>query len=284
MASKTVAIVLIFCISLGLCHTILSSAPNITGGEVEIEELQHSDAGPQGLLYLVNRNHKLPASYKPSGLVEYGGVLLHAAARDAFVDMLQAMSKAGIGNVKLQSAYRNYSYQQAIYNTKVRELETRGYSSLEAKAKASQSVQPAGASEHQLGLALDVSIDGKLTQAFGNTTAGEWLAAHCHEYGFIIRYPSEKTDITQIVYEPWHLRYVGAPHASVITELGLTLEEYIGYIMHVRMYIHWERDGGYYLVSYLTSPKESLPQGATDATILPTGGQVVTVWRQQAKT
>ena len=88
-----------------------------------------------------------------------------------------------------------------------------------------------GSSEHQTGLTIDVSaqsVSYRLDQSFGDTKEGKWLAKHCHEYGFIIRYPEGKTHITGYDYEPWHLRYVGVDTAKEITGSGLTLEEYLG--------------------------------------------------------
>lgn len=129
-----------------------------------------------------------------------------------------------IYGLRLQSAYRSYSYQRAIFEEKVRALTAEGIENV--REIAAQSVQVPGASEHQLGLALDVSIDGKLSQSFAETDAGRWLAENCHNFGFIVRYPQGKTDVTSIVFEPWHLRYVGLPHSQIMKEKSLTLEEY----------------------------------------------------------
>jgi D-alanyl-D-alanine carboxypeptidase len=183
-------------------------------------------------LRLVNRESPLPADFVPGDLVEYEGVQLRAPARDAFVEMLAVMEAEGIGGLRLQSAYRSYSYQKAILNEKIRELRAGGKaaSKEEAAEIAEQSIQPPGASEHQLGLALDVSINGQLSQAFAETEAGKWLAQNCHKFGFIIRYPQNKTAVTDIIYEPWHLRYVGVSHAKIMFENRLTLEEYHSYI------------------------------------------------------
>jgi len=213
---------------------------------------QHADST---LLWLVNKESKLHADYEPIDLVEYGGVRLRRAAQEAFVQMVAAMESDGIYGLQLQSAYRNYAYQEVIFNQRISELIARGDNKTEAKYNASLSIQPPGASEHQLGLALDVSIgNNKLTQAFGETEAGKWLQAHCHEHGFIIRYPSLKTDITQIVYEPWHLRYVGTPHSAIMKNLELTLEEYLRYIKEIQMYVFWDENDEYYLLLYSNTP------------------------------
>ncbi|MCL1787713.1 MAG: M15 family metallopeptidase [Defluviitaleaceae bacterium] len=216
-------------------------------------------AADSQLLWLVNRDNALPSIHQPPNLTTHNGIKLRQEARDAFVTMLGAMEAAGVPGLRLQSAYRSYAHQQAVFNQRVGELQRAGYIRREAEQKAALSVQPPGASEHQLGLALDVSIDGKLTQAFGETAAGQWLAAHCHNYGFIIRYPQDKSAVTGIVYEPWHLRYVGAPHAAVMHAQALALEEYATYMQTVQMYVVWE-DDGYFLLSY----NEAMPAQAAD--------------------
>ena len=200
------------------------------------------------LLWIVGRDTPLAAEYVPTALVQYNGITLHEEARDAFVDMLAAMGATEIHGLRLQSAYRPYNYQRAIFDQRVNELMRTGFSKEEATYKASQSVQPPGASEHQTGLALDVSIDGILSQKFADTGAGRWLAENCHNYGFIIRYPENKTDVTKIIYEPWHLRYVGNPHAQIIKNLDLTLEEYWCYIYRLQTLTFEEGDKWYLFV------------------------------------
>lgn len=206
-----------------------------------------------GLLWLVNRDNPLPSDYRPCDLVTYKGAELREPARDAYVQMLAAMEAEGVKGLQLQSAYRTYSYQRAIFEQKVKTLITKGSTEEEARVIAAQSIQLAGSSEHQLGLALDVSINGQLSQAFAETEAGQWLANNCFKYGFVIRYPQSKTDVTNIIYEPWHLRYVGIPHAQIMTEAALTLEEYHLYLSQIEMHIVWEEDF-YYLVIYSDYP------------------------------
>ena len=105
----------------------------------------------------------------------------------------------------------------------------KGMSYMEAYSLASQIVMVPGASEHQLGLAIDINCDTytSLDEGFADTEAGKWLAAHCYEYGFILRYPLGKEYITGVEYEPWHFRYVGKEAATVISEQGICLEEFI---------------------------------------------------------
>ncbi|MCL2224873.1 MAG: M15 family metallopeptidase [Defluviitaleaceae bacterium] len=211
--------------------------------------------GDTGLLWLVNRENALCADFVPSNLVVYRGAELRAEARDAFVEMVEELEAAGIFGLKLQSAYRSYEHQSAIFERKKQFLIAQGHDESEAEENAATVVQPPGASEHQLGLALDVTMDGQLSQEFAQTKAGIWLEENCHRFGFIVRYPQYKTDVTDIIYEPWHLRYVGRPHAQIMKETGLALEEYHLYLAQIPMYLVWESDG-YFLVSYTHFPPE----------------------------
>jgi D-alanyl-D-alanine carboxypeptidase len=115
---------------------------------------------------------------------------------------------------------------------------------------AARAVAFPGASEHQTGLAIDVSVNGKLSTQFGETEAGVWLQNHCHHYGFIIRYPKNKTHITRIMYEPWHLRYVGVPHAHFMHEYGMCLEEYVEYVKNAGILLYWLDDENYFKITY----------------------------------
>jgi len=239
MSSKCIILVVVFFLAL------LTALP----------QYAQASTDDTGFLWLVNRENVLPNGYVPKNLTQYGNLLVQKEAHEAFTQMKTAMAEDGITGLRLQSAYRPYSHQQAIFNRRINELVAKGHAREEAELLAAKSIQPPGASEHQLGLALDVSIDGKLTQAFGDTAHGKWLEDNCYKHGFIIRYPREKTDITQIVYEPWHLRYVGAPHAYIMKNLGLTLEEYLDYIRDAQMYVTWGEDT-YYLLMY----SEVLPE------------------------
>ena len=211
-------------------------------------------AADSQLLWLVNRENTLPSTYRPQNLITHQGVTLRREALEAYLFMEAAMKADGIQNLRLLSAYRPYNHQKAIFSRRVKELEVT-HTRAEATEKAAWSVQPPGASEHQLGLALDVTTDGKLTQAFGGTPAGQWLADNCHRYGFIIRYSAAHTQTTCIIYEPWHLRYVGTPHAAIMQAENLPLEAYGSYIKAAQMYVFWG-EGEYYLLSYSDTPPQ----------------------------
>jgi len=119
--------------------------------------------------------------------------------------------------------------QEFLYNNKIQRLRDEGVGWYEAPELAALSVAVPGTSEHQLGLAVDIIDENYklLTRWQEYTDTQQWLMKNCHKYGFILRYPNGTTDITGIIYEPWHYRYVGAEVAAEITELGITFEEYL---------------------------------------------------------
>lgn len=142
------------------------------------------------------------------------------------VEQLFAAAKGQGYDLMIGSGYRSYEQQNMYYTNYVKTY---------GQAQADTfSAQP-GKSEHQSGLAMDVSYSDRrcyLDSCFGDTPAGQWLAAHAHEYGFILRYPKDKTAITKYIYEPWHFRYVGKDLAKALHETGLTLDEAIPYLQN----------------------------------------------------
>ena len=127
------------------------------------------------------------------------------------------------------SAYRTQDYQPMLFDNKIERLIEEGVSPEDAPTQAATAVALPGTSEHQLGLALDIIDENYpyLNEAQEWTPTQQWLMEHCWEYGFILRYPNGTSEITGIIYEPWHYRYVGVNHAEAIRELGVTLEEYL---------------------------------------------------------
>lgn len=142
-------------------------------------------------------------------------------------EMMQAMKSAGINNIWVQSAYRSIEYQENLYNKKVNEYLKLGLTKEEAEKLTSEYINKPGESEHNLGLAVDFN---RVNDDFKNTKAFEWLSINAKDYGFVMRYPEEKANITGIEYEPWHWRYVGKENAYKMEELDMCLEEYIEYL------------------------------------------------------
>lgn len=141
--------------------------------------------------------------------------------------MREAMSKDKIKNIWIQSAYRSVAYQQQLYDKSMNKYLRSGKTEGQAKILTEKLLARPGNSEHHLGLAVDFNY---VDENFDKTEAFKWLQKNAWNYGFILRYPKEKEEITKILYEPWHWRYVGKEHASKIKELGMCLEEYIEYL------------------------------------------------------
>ncbi len=192
---------------------------------------------PSDLAVVVNKQRSLPANYVPEDLVEpqvpfsFTGKsekrMLRAEAAKALEQMF---ARAKQDNVQLYgvSGYRSYKTQQALYA---------GYVKTQGAEHASRYSAQSGKSEHQTGLAIDVSGADKKTrleEPFAHTVEGKWLAKHAPEFGFIIRYPKGKEAITGYAYEPWHIRYVGKKMAQEISERGITLEEYFQDVVPVQ--------------------------------------------------
>ena len=181
-------------------------------------------------LALVNFENALPETFVPESLAEVdNGYETDSRIAEAAKRMIADAYAQNVRIIAL-SAFRDYEYQTELFENKVQRLQQeKGYSVDKAREEAKTVVAYPGTSEHQLGLALDLVDAGhtKLDESQENTKAYKWLYEHCDEYGFIVRYPNGKTDITGIIYEPWHFRYVGEEAAKVIMEEGLTLEEYL---------------------------------------------------------
>ena len=190
-----------------------------------------------GAPMLVNSDHHLPEGYKTVELVnmrsycdssivtikgsEIAGERL---AVDALLTMLRAAHADGLTVWQISAGHRSVEYQKKLFDDQVYAYRQDGMTGAQARAKTRQTVADPGASEHHLGLAFDVTVPG---EQFSNTQQHIWLARHCWEYGFILRYPQDKVEITGISYEPWHIRYVGTEHSLIMRDQNLCLEEYI---------------------------------------------------------
>nr|WP_257144039.1 M15 family metallopeptidase [Bacillus sp. AFS002410] len=201
--------------------------PNYNHTAIEAENGLLEVTNPKSDLVLVNKERKLPDGYGPPDLI-YPIVPLHGVSKDKTLMRKEAghaleklFEKAESDGIELTpvSAYRSFERQKSLYNYYVQihgEDWTQSFSAVP------------GTSEHQTGLAIDVSspnFGNKLEQGFGKTKEGIWLAKHAHECGFVIRYPEDKAEMTGYDYEPWHIRYVGIKYATYLYKNNLVLEE-----------------------------------------------------------
>jgi len=180
------------------------------------------------LLVLVNPWNKVPEDYQPilTGIGE--GQQVDSRCADDLLRMLADCEAAGC-QPYVCSSYRTQAMQQQLFDNKVMRVMYEGVSYQDAPEVAARSVAVPGTSEHQLGLAVDIIDENypNLTQWQEYTPTQQWLIKNCWKYGFILRYPNGTTDITGIIYEPWHYRYVGEKVAAEVTEMGITFEEYL---------------------------------------------------------
>ena len=184
-------------------------------GEVEIDGISRFFTSTGKYVVLANKWHPIPDDYEVE-LVSYGKHKISAECVDQLKAMISQIQSLGYYNVT--NVYRSKESQQAIWDKRYNNYRASGYSHEEAEAEVGKSVSIPGTSEHQLGLAVDID---------GVKPVHNWLAEHSWEYGFIVRYPEGKADITGILYEPWHFRYVGVELAKELYESGLCLEEYM---------------------------------------------------------
>lgn len=184
---------------------------------------------PDSIKVLVNKQFALPEDYAPDDLVtvEVPTVLenpeirqLREVASEALTDMFAAAEEDGI-ILYARSGYRSYQTQVELFNN---------YVSNHGEEAANRYSARPGESEHQTGLAMDVtseSVNYQLTEAFGETAEGQWVEENAHDFGYIIRYLEGEEEVTGYQYEPWHLRYLGEELAADVAESGLTYEEYL---------------------------------------------------------
>ena len=176
-------------------------------------------------LVVVDSQREIPADYVPElAEVASSGKYLDSRVAKHYNDMYAAAKKDGI-TLTPYSGYRSYARQQRNYNNLTETYMSRyNLTRQEAAKKAATVILPPGTSEHNLGLAMDIC---NTNSSFSSQKEYKWLTQHAHEYGFILRYTAEKQDITGIIPEPWHWRYVGIEHAGKIKDSGLCLEEYL---------------------------------------------------------
>jgi D-alanyl-D-alanine carboxypeptidase len=179
-------------------------------------------------MVLVNGDHPMEEGYVPQLKELEEGLSLDSRIIDAAKEMLADAKKAGL-HIDICSAYRSVERQEQVFGDSMKERVKDGMSYWDAFNETALNVAIPGTSEHALGLALDLISNQytELDERQETTAEAKWLKENCHKYGFILRYPPEKTNITGIIYEPWHYRYVGVEDATEIMKLGITLEEYL---------------------------------------------------------
>ncbi len=186
---------------------------------------------------LVNRQNLVPENYKtrqlvnmreacPSDIVTIKGSEIQGEkeAVDALITMLRAAHKDGLTVWQVSAGYRSVAYQQQLFDNQVSAYMAEGKNRSDAISATRLTVADAGASEHHTGLAFDITVPGT---TFKGTQQALWLSANCWDYGFIIRYEEDKQKITGFIAEPWHIRYVGLPHSTIMRDHAWALEEYL---------------------------------------------------------
>ncbi|MDE6148599.1 MAG: M15 family metallopeptidase [Ruminococcus sp.] len=176
--------------------------------EKDIENISEDQS-----LMLVNKNNTIPANFT-ADLTDYNedGLKMNSCMTKAFKSLSDDVFNKFGENLYIMSGYRTAEEQLELYNN-----------------QGGSTAEIPGASEHQTGLALDVYVNNYAGYGFLKSETGQYVNSECWKYGFIIRYPMLKSDITGIDFEPWHIRYVGIPHAEIIYKKGITLEEYAVY-------------------------------------------------------
>ena len=189
------------------------------------EEAVLSDPANDWATSLVDTAHRLAPEFAPDDLVEVNdaGFDSHDRVRSVVIADLAALRQAAEANgtpIVVISGYRSYDYQENLFTNRAEEV---------GEAEAALRTARPGHSEHQLGTAIDV-LDpgvGDLTTDFAQTPAGQWVAAHAHEYGFVLSYPADAQDGSCYEFEPWHLRYVGRDVAAQIHDAGVSPREWL---------------------------------------------------------
>lgn len=203
-----------------------TAAPETEPAEPETEAWSGNPAEAPGWnLILVNRKHPIPEGYQVPEFTELrNDNRVDSRIYPSLQEMFDDMRAEGLIPY-ITSSYRSSEKQQALMDQKIADYEAEGNSHSDAVALAEKWVAIPGTSEHQLGLSVDISSGDKEKQE--PSVVWEWLNRNCWKYGFVQRYPEDKTDVTGIIDEPWHYRYVGKEAAKEMTELGVVLEEYL---------------------------------------------------------
>jgi zinc D-Ala-D-Ala carboxypeptidase len=220
----------------------MGTTKNIEKKEITLDDIH------QGNLLLVNQEYPVHPKSVKSDVVNlltqeamtdgYGllrnEIYLSEEVSYRFSNMVAAAEKDGVDHFSINSGFRGFEEQTALY-----------------EEMGSDYALPAGYSEHNLGLSLDV---GSTQMKMEEAAEGKWIEKHAWKYGFILRYPKDKTDITGILYEPWHIRYVGLPHSAIMKEKNFVLEEYMDYLRETKSFVA-NVNGEKYSVIYYPVPE-----------------------------
>ncbi|TYP56178.1 M15 family metallopeptidase [Thermosediminibacter litoriperuensis] len=264
---------------------------------VKPHKFEFKDIG-KGNLILVNQSYPVEKHFFHPAMSDLEGrvpcskssLILAEEAANQLAKMFEDAKSEGVNDLTVVSAYRSYSYQTALFNNKVNTYIKKGKTKSEAKKLAGKVVAAPGTSEHQTGLAVDIfskellQRTGGLEEVFDQSDEGKWLIKNSHKYGFILRYPQDKQDLTRIIYEPWHYRYVGKPHAEIMVEKNMCLEEYIEYLKENQRIEYTSSNGETFLIYYLDNASDlndievyAYVGQAVNASSDNTGGLILTV-------
>ena len=217
----------VFAVSCAAAHTAGTASEEPTPVEKSVVYVLSAEPD-DWRLRLVNRWNPIPEDYDLTLTQLINGQSIDERCYPDLQDMMDDCRAAGLSPL-ICSSYRTWALQEELYENKVQRLIAEGYDEETARWEAGTVVAVPGTSEHQLGLAVDiVDINNQnLDESQEDTAVQKWLMEHSWEYGWILRYPCDKSDITGIIYEPWHYRYVGKEAAQEIHTLGVCLEEYL---------------------------------------------------------
>lgn len=219
----TFILILVCILTVGFVWMTVAETEEHSHTGYEAENYSPQVSGTQDMpwyLTLINKENHIPGDYKPELVELKGGECVDKHIYDPLTEMLEAAKEGNLDQLpEVVSGYRTSDKQQKIYDEKIEKYKKEGYSEDEARELAKQWVAVPGYSEHQLGIAVD--INGATYDVYS------WLQENSYRYGFIFRYPGDKTELTGIAEEVWHYRYVGVEAATEMYEKGLCLEEYL---------------------------------------------------------
>jgi D-alanyl-D-alanine carboxypeptidase len=204
--------------------TAVSSAVQANTGYGDASQTETVLNNSDWQLVLVNYQHKMPESFVNT-IVRQFNADLDSRIVVPFQKMQEAALKDNI-KIYISSGYRTPEKQDILFNQEIESFKDKGYDYIQAVNMAEKSVARAGYSEHNTGLALDLN---GVKEDFDSTPEFQWLQEHAQDYGFVLRFPKDKQELTKIKFEPWHFRYVGVENAQEMKKLGMCLEEYINY-------------------------------------------------------